>query len=107
VELKDKGWPTIKALLDAGVPCSLTTDHPVVGIEYLITSAIHAVRNGITEQQALTALTSDAAKHLGVDDRVGSLEAGKDADLVIWSGNPFDLRSEVEQVFIDGKSVKH
>lgn len=107
VELKDKGWPTVKTLLDAGVPCSLTTDHPVVGIEYLITSAIHAIRNGITEQQALTALTSDAAKHLGVEERVGSIEAGKDADLVIWSGNPFDLRSKVERVFIDGKSVNH
>lgn len=107
VELKDKGWTTVKTLLDAGVQCSLTTDHPVVGIEYLITSAIHAIRNGITEQQALTAITSDAAKHLGVEERVGSIEAGKDADLVIWSGNPFNLQSKVECVFIDGKNVNN
>lgn len=105
VELKDKDWTTIKVLLDAGVPCSLTTDHPVVGIDYLVTSAIHAIRNGITEQQALTAITLDAAKHLGVEDRVGSIEPGKDADLVIWSGNPFDLRSIPEKVFIDGEVV--
>lgn len=105
VELKDKDWTTIKVLLDAGVPCSLTTDHPVVGIDYLVTSAIHAIRNGITEQQALTAITLDAAKHLGVEDRVGSIEPGKDADLVIWSGNPFDLRSIPEKVFIDGGVV--
>lgn len=105
VELKDKDWTTIKVLLDAGVPCSLTTDHPVVGIDYLVTSAIHAIRNGITEQQALTAITLDAAKHLGVEDRVGSIEPGKDADLVIWSGNPFDLRSVPEKVFIDGNIV--
>ena len=105
VELKDKGWSTIKTLLDAGIPCSLTTDHPVVGIEYLVTSAIHAIKNGITEQQALTALTLDAAKHLGVEDRVGSIEPGKDADCVIWNGNPFDLRSKVESVFINGSKI--
>lgn len=106
VELKDKGWTTVKKLLDAGVPCSITTDHPVVGIEYLVTSAIHAVKNGLTEQQALQAITLNAAKHLGVENRVGSIELGKDADFVIWSGNPFDLRSKVERVFINGEEVK-
>lgn len=105
VELQDKNWSTVKVLLDAGVPCAITTDHPVIGIEYLITSAIHAIRGGITEQQALRAITLDAAKHLGVDSKVGSIEKGKDADFVIWSGNPFDLRSQVEKVFIDGKLV--
>ena len=105
VELKDKSWSTAKALADAGVPFSLTTDHPVVGIDYLVTSAIHAIKHGITEKQALRALTLDAAKHLGVEDRVGSIEAGKDADFVIWSGNPFDLRNKAEQVFINGESV--
>ncbi|KOO48931.1 amidohydrolase [Viridibacillus arvi] len=105
VELKDKKWSTIKTLLDAGVPCSLTTDHPVVGIEYLVTSAIHAIKNGITEQQALQAITLNAAKHLGVDDRVGSILPNKDADFVIWSGNPFDLNSKVEKVFINGEII--
>ncbi|WP_245835783.1 amidohydrolase [Virgibacillus ndiopensis] len=105
VELKDKGWTTIKTLLDAGVPCSITTDHPVVGIEYLVTSAIHAIKNGITEQQALQTITLDAAKHIGVEDQVGSIESGKDADFVIWNGNPFDLRNKVESVFINGEEV--
>lgn len=105
VELKDKDWSTIKTLLDAGVPCSITTDHPVVGIEYLVTSAIHAIKNGITEQQALRAITYDAAKHLGVADRVGSIEPGKDADFVIWDGNPFEVASNIETVFIDGVQV--
>ncbi|MUK87701.1 amidohydrolase family protein [Ornithinibacillus sp. L9] len=105
VELKDKGWTTIKTLLDAGISCSITTDHPVVGIEYLVTSAVHAIRGGITEEQALQALTLDAAKHIGVAHRVGSIEVGKDADFVIWTGNPFDLRNKAEQVFIDGKEV--
>ena len=106
VELQDKGWETIKVLLDAGVPCSITTDHPVVGIEDLVTSAIHAVKAGITEQQALRAITLNAAKHIGVEDRVGSIEKGKDADFLIWSGSPFDLRNKVEQIFIDGKRIK-
>ena len=106
VELQDKGWETIKVLLDAGVPCSITTDHPVVGIEDLMTSAIHAVKAGITEQQAMRAITLNAAKHIGVDETIGSIEKGKDADFVIWSGNPFDLRNKVEQVYIDGKRIK-
>ena len=105
VELKDKQWSTIKSLLDVGVPCSITTDHPVVGINYLLTSAIHAINHGITEEQALRALTSDAAKHLGVENRVGSIETGKDADFVIWSGNPFELQHHAEEVFIDGIKV--
>ncbi|WP_163969727.1 amidohydrolase [Oceanobacillus halotolerans] len=105
VELKDKGWHTIKALTDAGVNCSITTDHPVVGIEYLRASAIYTIKYGLTEQQALQAITLNAAKHLGIDDRVGSIETGKDADFVIWNGNPFDLRSEVEQVYINGQAI--
>lgn len=105
VELKDKGWSTAKVLMDAGISCSLTTDHPVVGIEYLVTSAIHAIKHGLTEQQALQMLTSNAAKHLGVEDRVGTIEPGKDADLVIWDGNLFDLRSKVETVIINGEII--
>ncbi|KAB2336653.1 amidohydrolase family protein [Cytobacillus depressus] len=105
IELADKGWHTILALVNAGVPVSITTDHPVVGIEYLITSAIHAVKNGLSEQQALQAITLNAAKHLGVEDRVGSIESGKDADFVIWDGDPFDQRSSVLQTFIDGNVV--
>jgi len=105
VELKDKGWDTIKVLWDAGVPVSITTDHPVIGIEYLLTSAIYAIRHGLTEQQALQAITLNAAKHIGVANRVGSIEEGKDADFVIWDGNPFDLATNVEQVFIDGVEV--
>ncbi|MFD1172154.1 amidohydrolase [Oceanobacillus picturae] len=105
VELKDKGWSTAKVLMDAGISCSLTTDHPVVGIEYLVTSEIHAVKHGLTEQQALQMLTSNAAKHLGVEDQVGSIETGKDADLVIWNGDLFDLRSKVETVLINGEIV--
>ncbi|WP_152656028.1 amidohydrolase [Oceanobacillus sp. CFH 90083] len=105
VELKDKSWSTIKTLMDAGISCSITTDHPVVGIEYLLTSAIHAVKNGLTEQQALAAITSNAARHLGVEERVGTLEAEKDADFLLWAGNPFHPQSELCHVFINGEKI--
>lgn len=105
IELADKGWHTLLALAEAGVPFSLTTDHPVIGIEHLVTSAILAVKYGLSEELALQAITLNAAKHLGVEDRVGSIETGKDADFVIWSGDPFDLRSKVEKTFINGELV--
>src|SRR5699024_12738552 len=99
------GWHTIVALANAGIPVSITTDHPVVGIEHLMTSAILAVKNGLPEKTALQALTVNAAKHLGVENRVGSIEVGKDADFVIWDGDPFDLRTHVNATFIDGQKV--
>ncbi|AQQ54599.1 amidohydrolase [Planococcus lenghuensis] len=105
VELADKGWHTLRSLADAGVPFSLTTDHPVIGIEYLPASAILAVKHGLTEQQALQAITLNAARHLGVEDRVGSIESGKDADVVIWDGDPFDLRTTVTATYINGELV--
>ncbi|GCD82886.1 MAG: amidohydrolase [Geobacillus sp.] len=105
VELADKGWHTLLALRDAGVPFSITTDHPVVGIEHLMTSAILAVKHGLEESIALQAITLNAAKHLGIEDRVGSVEVGKDADIVIWSGDPFDLRQNVEMTMINGRIV--
>ena len=104
-ELSDKGWHTILALSEAGIPVSITTDHPVIAIEHLMTSAILAVKNGFSEDKALEAITLNAAKHIGVEDRVGSIEKGKDADFVIWNGDPFDLRSTIETTYIEGKGV--
>lgn len=105
VELSGKTWDTLVALTNAGVSVSITTDHPVVGIEHLMTSAIMAVKNGLSETDALKAITINAAKHLGVEERVGSIEAGKDADFVIWNGDPFDLRSSVLTTYIQGECV--
>ncbi|MBO1910319.1 amidohydrolase family protein, partial [Microvirga sp. 3-52] len=104
-ELSDKGWNTILTLSEAGIPVSITTDHPVIAIEHLMTSAILAVKNGFSEGKALEAITLNAAKHIGVEDRVGSIEKGKDADFVIWNGDPFDLRSTIETTYIEGKVV--
>lgn len=106
-ELKDKGWNTLVELVKAGVQISITTDHPVVSIEHLRTSAILAVKNGLSEKTALEAITLNSAKHIGVANRVGSIEVGKDADFVIWDGDPFDLRSTPKSTFINGECVFH
>ncbi|TFB13370.1 amidohydrolase [Filobacillus milosensis] len=105
VELENKGWHTLPVLDEHGIEFAITTDHPVIEIGLLMASAIMSVKNGLTEETALKALTINAAKHLGIEDRVGSIEEGKDADLVIWSGDPFDLRNSVERTFINGKEV--
>lgn len=105
VETADKGWHTLVALEKAGVPFSITTDHPVVSIEYLITSVAQGVKHGLSEETAWKSITLQAAKHIGVEDRVGSLEQGKDADFVIWSCHPFDVSARVEKTIIDGKVV--
>ena len=105
VELVNRGWHTLPAFEKAGIPFAITTDHPVVTIEHLITSAIMAVKHGLDESVAMKALTLNAAKHLGIEDRVGSIEEGKDADVVLWSGDPFDLRNSVERTMIDGEWV--
>lgn len=105
VELMNRSLETAAALARAGVRFALMTDHPVVPIQYLLLSAGLAVRGGLSEEQALSAVTLDAARLLGLEHRVGSLEAGKDADIVIFNGHPFDLRTVVEKVFIEGKVV--
>ena len=92
-------------LQKAGVPVALTTDHPVVRLQYLPLSAGLAVREGMDEMGALRAITIDAAKICGVDDRVGSLKAGKDADIVIWENSPLEVRGKVYKTIINGNVV--
>ncbi len=105
IELADKGWHTPGILSKAGVPVSITTDHPVVGIENLLQSAALAVKHGMEETEAWKAITINAAKHLGVEEHVGSLEEGKDADFVIWDGDPFDMRTRLSATYINGELV--
>jgi imidazolonepropionase-like amidohydrolase len=105
VELREKTFETPAVLAAAGVKVAITTDHPVVPIHQLMTAAILAAKNGLSTDLALKALTLHPAEILGVDERIGSLEVGKDADLVIWSGDPFDLRSRVMLTMIDGQVV--
>jgi imidazolonepropionase-like amidohydrolase len=106
VELGDKGWHTLISLAEQDVPFSITTDHPVIPIDYLITSAAIAVANGLDEEKAWQALTIRAAEHIGVAERVGTLETGKDADLVIWSQNPLRYHGgQVDMTMLDGQVI--
>ncbi len=105
LELIDRGPWNAAVLEKAGVELSIITDHPVVPIEYLVTSAALCVKHGMTREGALRALTINPAKVLGLDHRIGSLAVGKAADMVLWSGDPFDIMSHAERVFIDGETV--
>ncbi|WP_122262298.1 amidohydrolase [Ornithinimicrobium cerasi] len=105
VEVRDRSLRAPGILDRAGVPVSIITDHPVVPIEYLITQVALAVREGMDREAALRAVTLNPARVLGVDGRVGSLTPGKDADVVLWSGDPLDLRSRALRVWINGVEV--
>ncbi|WP_345242952.1 amidohydrolase [Pontibacillus salipaludis] len=105
VELKNKSWETSRALTEQGIHVSITTDHPYTPIQYLNVCAALAAREGLSPQKALEAITILPARNLGVDDRVGSIEVGKDADLVLWNGHPFDFMAKPIWTMIDGKIV--
>jgi imidazolonepropionase-like amidohydrolase len=105
LEVKDIGFATPVTLSKAGVKLAIVTDHPVLPIQYLRICAGLAVREGMDEEFALLAITRYAAEIAGVADRVGSLEAGKDADLVLWSKDPLEYDAKVELTFIDGQIV--
>ena len=92
-------------LAAAGLPVAILTDHPVIPVQYLPVTAGIAAREGMSEESALRAITIDAARLCGMSGRVGSLAAGKDADVVILDGHPFDLRTRVLHVLIDGRFV--
>jgi imidazolonepropionase-like amidohydrolase len=105
VELRNRSLANPGKLAAAGVTIAITTDHPVVPINFLVHQASLAVKYGLDRDTALRALTINPAVIIGVDDRLGSIEAGKDADLVIWSGDPLDVLSRVEHAFIDGAEI--
>jgi imidazolonepropionase-like amidohydrolase len=105
LELKDLTMETIAKLLKDGVLIALMCDHPVIPLEFATVQAATAMRYGAKEEDLLKILTVDPAKILGLEDRIGSIEPGKDADLVVWSGHPFDMKSVVERVYIDGVEV--
>ncbi len=104
-ELQNKSWTTPGMLADAGCQVSIITDAPVIPINYLPLCAGLAKKAGMKEEDALAAITINPAHHLGIADRVGSLEAGKDADLVITDGSPLCVETVVKAVYIDGKKV--
>ena len=89
----------------AGVKVAICTDHPETPIQYLPICAAMAVRGGMAPEEALRAITKNAADLAGIGDRVGSLKPGKDADVVVTTGHPLDWNGSIKYVFIDGKLV--
>jgi imidazolonepropionase-like amidohydrolase len=105
VEVRNRSLATAGKLANAGVTVALTTDHPVVAIDFLVHQATFAVREGMSREDALRSITINPASILGFDDRVGSLAEGKDGDVVIWSGDPLDVLQRAERVFVSGHEV--
>ncbi len=93
------------ALHDAGVPVSICTDAPVVAQDQLFLQASMAVRLGFPDYAALRGLTIEPARAVGIDHRVGSITVGKDADLILYDGDPLDPRNAPSLVMVDGKIV--
>jgi imidazolonepropionase-like amidohydrolase len=104
-ELRNRSIANPGRLAAAGVEISLTTDHPVVPIHFLIHQATLAVKEGLDRTVALRSVTINPARVIGCADRLGSLEAGKDADVVIWSGDPLDVMSRAEIVYQNGREI--
>jgi len=89
-------------LAAAGVLQAICTDHPVIPIQYLPLSAGLAIRGGLSRKEAMRMITRNPAVICGLDDRIGSLKAGKDADFVIFEGDPFTVYFKPEKVYING-----
>ena len=105
-ELKNLSFDTYKRLSDMGLSVSIITDHPEITIENLPLCAALAVSHGMDEDKALSAITLTAAKNCGISDRVGSLEAGKDADIAVFTASPVQFNSKCKMTFINGELVK-
>ena len=106
IELQNKSFTTPAELHAAGVPISIITDAPVIPLQYLPMCAGLAVNAGLAEDVAWRAITINPAVQTGIGDRVGSLEAGKDGDVVIWKANPLTtIGGESYMTIVDGKIV--
>src|SRR6478672_7138018 len=107
VELRNRSLVNPGLLAAAGVQISIITDHPVVPINFLVHQATLSVKEGLDPVVAMRAITIHPAKVLGVADRVGSLEVGKYADLVLWTGDPLDVMQRATAVYVGGRRVYH
>lgn len=105
VEMRDLDPDGVRKVMGTGLKVAITTDHPIVPIKYAVLNAIPVIRAGLSPELALKALTLYAAEILGLGNRLGSLEPGKDADLVIFSDDPFATQARVRAVYADGERV--
>ena len=102
-ELKQMSFAGPKVLTEAGVLCSVCTDHPETPLQYLPICAAMAEKSGLSHADAIRAVTINPAKIVGLSDRLGSLEPGKDADISVFNGDPLDMKSKVQAVFCLGR----
>ena len=106
IELRNKSFTTAATLHKAGVPVSIITDAPVIPLQYLPLCAALAVQGGLKVEEAWKAITINPATYTGIADRVGSLEKGKDGDVVIWTADPMQtVGAESWMTIVDGKIV--
>ena len=106
IELAEKSFATPGILYNAGMEICIITDAPVIPLYYLPLCAGLAIREGLPEDAAWRAITINPAKVAGIDERVGSLEPGKDADIAVFAGNPLrDIQAKARQVFVGGEPV--
>lgn len=106
IELRNLTFDTPRILHENGIKIAIMTDAPVIPIQYLSLCAGLAIKNGLEEIEGLKAITINPAEIIGIDDRVGSLEIGKDADIVVFDGNPVrDIDAEAVLTIIDGKII--
>lgn len=106
LELKNKSFKTAADLYEAGVKIAIMTDCPVHEQGALPLFAGMAVKAGLPREEALRAITINAAEITGIAHRVGSIEPGKDADIVIWGKDPLSVEAKTWKVFIDGEEIK-
>ena len=105
LEIQNMSFKTNKVLQEAGILFAITTDHPVSMIQHLPLCAGLAVKYGLPMEEGLKAITINAAKICRVENRVGSLKAGKDADIAIFSGNPMEVFTKTLYTIIDGRII--
>ena len=105
IEAADFSLVTGAVLEESGVPCALHTDDPVTDSRLFLRTAALAVRAGMSREKALESLTLAGAKMLGLHDRIGSLAVGKDADLVVLSGDPLSAQAKVLQTYVEGRKA--
>ncbi len=105
IELRNQTLRAPGLLAEAGINVAIMSDHPCVPSQHLMLCAALAVREGMREEDALKAITIHAARSVRLEKRIGSLEVGKDADMVLYEGHPFDYTGKVCMTFINGRPV--
>ena len=107
IELRNLTMAAPRHLAEQGIAFAIMTDHPVIPIQYLPVCVALAVREGCPEEQAMQAVTANAAKAIGLADKYGTLEPGKMADIAVFDGHPLEFRTKCCMTFIGGQEVEH